>query len=124
MTPLNLDIENSDFYLLNGVEVRIRIELSSPQLIINSSESEKYNYKILSAKLWAQKIVLHNSALISLNKSLINNHAMIEYIFERPVTKNYVFPKGQSILSLDNVFAGVVPQKMYMFFISLNPNLL
>ena len=117
-SPLNLDIGNSDFYLLNGVEVRIRIELSSPQLIINSSESEKYNYKILSAKLWAQKIVPHNSALISLNKSLTNNHAMIEYIFERPVTKNYVFQKGQSILSLDNVFTGIVPQKMYMFFIS------
>ena len=55
-SPLSLDIGNSEFYLLNGVEVRIRIELSSPQLIINSSESEKHNYKILSAKLWAQKL--------------------------------------------------------------------
>ena len=118
VSPLNIDIGNSDFYLLNGVEVRIRIELSPPELIINSSANTKFNYKILSAKLWVQKIVPHNSALTSLNKALINNHDKIEYIFERPVTKNYVFPKGQSILSLDNVFTGIVPQKIHMFFIS------
>ena len=45
---------------------------------------------------------------------------MIEYIFERPVTKNYVFLKGQTILSLDNVFTGVVPQKNTYVFLFLN----
>ena len=115
--PLCLDLSSADFYLLNGVDVRLRFDLSSPNLIINSNDGRDYKYSIQMVKLWTQKIVPNPDALYSLNKSLVSSNGTVEYIFERPVIKNFVFPSGHTILSLDNIFNGIIPHKIYMFFI-------
>ena len=117
MIPLCMDLTSSDFYLLNGVDIRLRFDLSSPSLIINSNDGKDYKYSIQTVKLWTQKIVPNPDALFSLNRNLVSNNASVEYIFERPVIKNFVFPVGHTILSLDNIFNGIVPNKVYMFFI-------
>ena len=125
MIPLNFDLSSSNFYLLNGVDIRLRFDLASPQLLINSVDGVDYNYAIQTVKLWTQKIVPNPDALFSLNKNLLTNNASIEYIFERPIIKNFVFPAGYSMLSLDNIFNGVTPHKLYLFFIrqsSVNGN--
>ena len=117
MIPLNFDLSTSNFYLLNGVDIRLRFDLASPQLLINSFDGVDYNYTIQTVKLWTQKIVPNPDALFSLNKNLLTNNSTIEYIFERPIIKNFVFPSGYSMLSLDNVFNGITPHKLYLFFI-------
>ena len=116
VTPLHLDVGTGDFYLMNGVDVRLRFDLSPASLLINSTDNVEYNYKIFNIKLWAQKVVPTQEALMSLNHKLINYNAHIEYIVDRPIIKNYVFGVGQSILSLDNIFNGVVPHMVYVFF--------
>ena len=125
MVPLTFDLSSSNFYLLNGVDIRLRFDLAAPQILINSSDEIDYEYRIQTVKLWTQKIVPNPDALFSLNKSLLTNNASIEYIFERPIMKNFVFPAGYSMLSLDNIFNGVTPHKLYLFFIrqsSVNGN--
>ena len=116
MTPLHFDMSTSGFYLLNGVDVRLRFDLASASILINSYDEDNYKYSIQSAKLWVQKIVPHNEALISLNSRLSSSHSSVEYVIDRPIIKNFVFPAGQSILSLDNIFNGVVPHMIYVFF--------
>ena len=118
VTPLALDISSSDFFLLNGVDIRLRFDLASPAVIINSYDNEKYKYNIQSVKLWAQKLVPQSNALLSMNRSLIEKNSRVEYIFERPVIKNYVYPIGQSILSLDNIFNGIIPHEVYLLLIN------
>ena len=54
-------------------------------------------------------------ALVCLNTSLTNGSSL-DYIFPRPLIKSFVFPKGHSKLSVDNVFNGVVPEMMYVLF--------
>lgn len=118
MTPLQFNISSSNFYLLNGVDIRLRFDMAPAKLIINSSDvNNEYSYAIDSVKLWSEKIIPDPSAMISLNKSLIEKNQVIEYIHERPVIKNFVFPAGQSSLSLDNIFNGVIPHTIHMVFL-------
>ena len=116
MTPLKFNISSADFYLLNGVDMRLRFDLAPAKLIINSYDEVDYRYEIQSVKLWSQKIVPDAAALLSLNKSLMNQQT-IEYIHDRPVIKNFVFPSGQSSLSLDNIFNGIIPQMIHVVFL-------
>ena len=118
MSPLHLDIGSGGFYLMNGVDVRLRFDLSPASLIINSIDNVDYKYVLQNVKLWVQKVVPHNDALISLNKSLISTNSSVEYLIDRPIIKNFVFPTGQSILSVDDIFNGIIPHMVYIFFIN------
>ena len=116
ITPLNLDISSANFLLLNSVDIRLRFDLAPPACIINSPDLEQYRYNITSMKLWSQKIVPYPSALMSLSKALINGNSTIDYIFKRPVIKHYIFPQGHTNIVLDNVFNGLIPNTLYVFF--------
>lgn len=115
-TPLHFDMSSSGFYLLNGVDVRLRFDLAPAAVLINAYDGVDYKYNLISTKLWVQKVVPHNEALISLNSRLSSLHSSVEYVIDRPIIKNFVFPAGQSILSLDNIFNGIVPHVIYLFF--------
>ena len=117
ITPLNLDISSANFYLLNNIDIRLRFDLSPSSLLINTCDTEQYKYKIDYMKLWCEKIVPYPSSLLSLNKSL-NSGNVIDYIFNRPIIKTFVYPTGHSSLSLDNIFNGVVPHIIYIFFMA------
>ena len=116
MTPLHFDMSSSGFYLLNGVDVRLRFDLAPASVLLNSYDDAHYRYSLQSAKIWVRKVVPHNEALISLNSRLSSLHSSVEYVVDRPIIKNFVFPMGQSILSLDNIFNGIVPHIIYVFF--------
>ena len=65
-----------DMYLLDGVDVRIRIELANQDWIIKSSkQNPQFAINISKAKLWIDKVTPHH------------NHAMntkpVEYIFNK-----------------------------------------
>ena len=58
IVPLCMDLSSSDFYLMNGVDIRLRLDLSSPRLLINSKDVKDYKYSLDTVKLWTQKIVV------------------------------------------------------------------
>ena len=117
MVPLGMEMSSAGIFLMNGVDIRLRFDLCSPNLLINAPDETGYKYMIQTAKLWTQKIVPNPDALFSLNRSLINTNSNIEYVFERPIIKNYVMPTGQNNLSFDNIFNGIIPHKLYVFFL-------
>ena len=119
LTPLDLDIASANFYLLNGVDIRIRLDLAPRELIINAPDgaSKQYSYELQLAKLWCEKVVPYPSALLSLNKNLISGNGTIEYLFDKPIVKNYIFPAGHSTLTLENIFNGYVPRVVYVYLL-------
>ena len=117
MTPVNLDLASANFFLMNSVDVRLRFDLASSSSIINTSDDTEYKYHISHMKLWCQKIVPYPAALMSLSQSLVNSNEVIDYIFKRPVIKQYIFPHGHTTLTLDNIFNGIVPHMLYVFLI-------
>ena len=85
--PLLLDISTIDMYLLDSVDVRIRLELANQDWIIKSSkQNPQFGINISKAKLWVDRVTPHHNAMIALNHAM--NTKPIEYIFN----KNYLKP--------------------------------
>jgi len=119
MIPLNLNISSADFYLLDNVELRIRLDLNPASYILLSNQSDNlYSYEIQLAKIHVEKISPQPSALLSLNKTLLNKNMNIEYVLDIPLIKTHVFPSGYNTLTIDNAFNGFIPNKLFVFFIA------
>jgi len=120
--PLMLDISTSNFYLLNNVGMRLRFDLAPSSVILNTYGNEEYKYKLDMVKMWCSKIKPVPGALLSLQKHLTNANATIEYLYDKPVVKSFIFPTGHNTLMLDNVFSGMVPNEIFMCIISQTAN--
>ena len=117
MVPLCFDISSTDSHLVNGVDLRIRLDSSPASMVINSlADDEQYTYRVESAKLFVEKVMPHQEALLSLERSLIKHSTRIEYLFDQRVTKTFVFPVGHTTMTLDNMYSGLIPQKICLFF--------
>ena len=116
ITPLNLDIASSDFWLLSNVDIRLRLDLAPASVLINAYDDNDYKYEVQFVRLFCQKIVPHPSALVSLNRSLENNRSVIEYIHSKMVVKSFILQDSQTVLSLDNLFTSVVPIRIHIIF--------
>ena len=82
MTPLIFDFAGAQTYLVTGVDIKIRLDLAPPSLVINSSDPERYVYSLQYIKLWRTKVMQYPEAVASLNKSQTNG-STLEYIFPR-----------------------------------------
>lgn len=133
MGPLLLDISDADCYLLDRIDMRLRLELSPAAAVILTSNSKQYKYNIKLCKLWLKVIKPMPSALLALNKLLIETNKSIEYVFNKPLVKTVIFPANHVNLIIENPFNSVIPKKIYIFIIDqqalngsykLNPNYL
>ena len=80
--PLLLDISTMDMYLLDGVDVRIILELANQDWIIKSSkQNPQLAINISKAKLWVDKVTPHHNAMTALNHAM--NTKPVEYIFNK-----------------------------------------
>ena len=117
MGSLNFDVGGSNSYLLDNVDVNIRLELAKPSVVLLTDDNEEYIYIVESCTLWCEKVIPHPTALLALNKVLTDNNDSIEYMFVRPIVKTIVFPTGQNSISIDSPFNGVIPHKLVMFLV-------
>ena len=68
-------------------------------------------------KIWVKVVKPYSSAIISLNKQLFDKSKTIEYIFDRPIVKNIIFPAAQSSLVVEMPFMNSVPNKLLIFLV-------
>ena len=126
MVPLNLELADAGFYLLNGVDMRIRFDLANSAVVLGTDTDEQFKYKINMAKLWVKKIIPHGSALISLTQNLMLENSSVSYIYTRPLVKLNIIPQNSNQVVLDNIFNGIIPHQVIVFFTSqdaLNGNI-
>jgi hypothetical protein len=117
MGPLNFDISACNTYMLDNVDIRIRLELARPSVVLLTSGDEHYIYQVDVCKLWVKKIVPIPGAMLALNRSLALANNTIEYMFDRPIVKNIIFPANQTSLSIDSPFNGIIPHRIIVFMI-------
>jgi len=116
MGPLNFDMSGCDSYLLDNVNVRIRLELANASVVLLSPDDAIYKYRIDLCKLWCKKVEPNPSAMIALNKTLSMGNS-IEYMFDRPLVKTVVFPNNHNSMAIDSPFNGIVPHRVMVFII-------
>ena len=117
--PLLLDIATLDMYLLDSVDVRIRMELANNRWLMKSDgDVGGVSLKVNKAKLWLDRVTPHYNALTALNQSLALKP--VEYIFNKTLHKTYVVGSGENSIMVDQPFGMVVPEKLTMIIVNMN----
>ena len=116
--PLLLDITSLDMYLIDGVDIRIRLELANSNWLIKSNIANNISLSIRKAKLWLDRVTPHYNAMMALNHSL--SIKPIEYIFHKILHKTYVIGVNESSIMIDQPFGMCIPEKMTMFIVDMN----
>lgn len=116
--PLLLDLSSLDMYLMDSVDLRIRLEMASNNWIINANEGGgDYNLSIDLARLWLDRVTPHYSAMIALNNALTLNP--VQYIFNKTLHKTYVIGQNQSSIMIDQPFGNCIPDKLSMLMVDM-----
>ena len=116
--PLLLDISTLDMYLLDGVDVRIRLEMGNNNWILNSNTPHNISLNIRKAKLWVDRVTPHYNALTALNQALTIKP--VEYVFDKTLHKTYVIGANESSIMIDQPFGSCVPTTLTMVIVDMN----
>ena len=117
--PLITDMSTLDMYLLDGVDLRIRLEMANNNWLLNSAgDVSNVRIKLHKAKLWLDRVIPHFNAMTALNQALTVKP--IEYIFQKTLHKTYVVGTNENSILIDQPFGMVVPEKMTMLLVDMD----
>lgn len=119
MGPLYCDLASLDSYLLDNINIRIRLELANKAWIINTDQDgDAFRFKLESARMWVDRVIPQTAAMQSLNESLMTRS--LNYTFTRSLYKTYVLPANQTTLIAELPFSQIIPQNLMMAFVSMS----
>lgn len=118
MAPLHADFFNQDKFLLNNVELRVKLTRNRDAFVLMSSTADKFHEKlvILDATLLVRKVRLSPSVLLAHAAAL--EKAPAKYPFTRTDVKTYTIPSGLHDKSIPNLHMGQVPKRIVIGFVS------
>ena len=117
--PLLFDSSTLDMYLLDAVDLRIRLEMANNNWVFNSADDiGQVSLNVVKAKLWMDRVVPHYNAMMALNQAL--SAKPIEYVFQKTLHKTYVVGSNENSIMIDRPFGMVIPEKMHMIIVNMN----
>ena len=116
--PLLLDMSSIDMYLLDGVDVRIRLDMANQDWIIKSSkQNPRFGINISKAKLWVDRVTPHHNAILALNQAMSTKP--LEYVFNKTLFKTFVMGTGESGIMIDQPFGNCILEKLTMLLVDM-----
>lgn len=113
---IHADIFNQDKFLINGVEMRLKLVRSKDTFNLMCSDPDnKFKVHISSASLIMRKVRINPSVLIAHEKVLATTTA--KYPVTRAEVKVLTIPSGIQGKMLDNVFLGQIPKRCIVGFV-------
>lgn len=107
--PLHCDIFNVDKYLLNGVELTIKLQRAKESFHLMGVAGSNPTLEIVDAVLYARKVKINSSVLLAHHKAL--NVATAKYPLTRVDVKTITIPPGAQSRTLDNIYIGTLPKR-------------
>lgn len=113
---LHGDIFNQDKFLINGVELRVKLVRTKDSFnLMSTTPDAKFKVHIDSATLILRKARINPSVLLAHQKILATTAA--KYPITRAEVKVLTIPSGVRGKTLDNVFLGQVPKRCIIGFV-------
>lgn len=112
---LHCDIFNQDKYLINGVELSIRLQRSKNQFCLIGARNVKAKFKIIDAVLYTRKVKINSSILIAHARTL--SVATAKYPITRIDLKTISISKDVQQKSIDNIYMGQLPKRCIIGFV-------
>ena len=103
------DIFHQNRYILNGVDLKIRLVPSKNAFNLMSA-ADVYKSNILHASMFIRKVRLNPSVLLSQAKAM--EVGSVKYPVKRVVVKNFSIPRGNLGAVQDNLFLSQTPNKI------------
>lgn len=111
MGRLHLDMFAQQRYLLNGVNVKLRLVRSKSEFALMShADNVNYRVSILSASLFMRKVKLSPAVQLGHIKALESGTA--KYPVRRVETKVLTVPRGNLMSNQENLFLGQLPKRI------------
>ena len=119
--PLMIDMASSDQYLLDGVNVRIRLEMAKQEWFLNGEANvADVRCNVDFATLHVTRLCPYPSALNSLNKALgAGTGRVTRTVFNKTLSKQLVLARGQTSLTSDLPFGQVIPERLYCIIVPM-----
>ena len=116
MGRLHVDLFLQDRFLLNGVDVKIRLVRSKDAFsLVADGHNPDYKMRIVEAILFARKAVLSPTVQMAHIKALAKGTAKYQL---RPVDcKVYSIPQGAMSHTHENLFLGTLPKRLILWCI-------
>lgn len=112
---LHVDLFNQEKFLLNGVELRLRLVRSRDTFCL-MSKTDRFKVKIEEANLLVRKNKINPTVLLAHSKTLESGSA--KYPITRVEVKAITIPSGIQGKTLDNVFLGQLPKRLIVGLVS------
>ena len=112
---LHIDLCNQNKYLMNGVELRLRLVRSRDVFSIMSTTTE-CKVHVSDVGLMVRRCKISPSVLLAHSKTLEGTTA--KYPITRVDVKTFTLPAGIQSKTLDNVFLGQLPKRVIIGFVT------
>lgn len=114
MGPLHVDFFNQDRFLLNNVEMRIKLTRSGDDFFLMSSLATE-KLKLLDVTLYVRKVTVSPSIMLAHAQAL--EKAPAKYPVNRVEIKTVTITQGLRDKCLDNLFTNQLPQRIIIGFV-------
>ena len=129
--PILPDLAETDMYLLDGIDMTIKLDLQETPFIINTAQQQdnltvvdpvpkKYYVKLSNVKLDITRVVPKENAYAGLMKSLIptnNTIPSIDYLYISKLLKQYHLPNNINEFIVDLPYNQTIPEKIFFCFL-------
>lgn len=112
---LHSDIFNQEKFLLNGVELRLRLVRSRDAFCLMDASGKDYTVHITAASLIVRRVKISPGVLLAHAKALSRGTA--KYPFTRVEVKSFTIHAGVHSETLDNVVLGQLPKRLVLGFV-------
>lgn len=112
---LHCDIFNQDRFLLNGVEMRVRLVRSKDAFCLMDASDNNYSVHISEASLLVRRSKINPGVLVAHAKTLATTTA--KYPLTRVEVKSFSMHSGILGDCLDNVIIGQLPKRIILGFV-------
>lgn len=108
---LNIDFWKQKKYLLNNVNINLRLWRTQPEFaLLSASTDVNHKIKLSSIKLVLCHVKLTPDVVLAINDSA--KVKPISYPYDRSIIKNYSIASGLQTVTLNDIFTGKCPDKI------------
>lgn len=116
--PIMHELFQMDRYILNQIGISLKFYRTRPEfcLLSNSADGKNYIIKLVEVILRVCKCKINPAVILSHAKMLETTTA--KYPFKKSTVKMYSLAKGLLNISIENMFSGTRPDRLYVAFVS------
>ncbi len=115
-SSLYCDVTLQERFILNSVDMRVRLYQTPDAFRLMTSSEEKYKVKIVDIYLRVSKVSVSPETILAHNQALLIKPAV--YPYWKSTLKAFSVAKGGYTVNIEDPFQGRIPAKLFCFFVS------